>query len=36
MPQVMVINENKLTPADPEHYRTLVREMSTFLVLAED
>ena len=32
--QVIVINENKLSPADPEHYKTLVREMSTFLSLA--
>lgn len=34
--QVMVINENKLSPANPEHYRTLIDEMSTFLSLERE
>ena len=31
--QVKLMNENRLTPADPEHYALLVREMTAFLRL---
>ena len=34
--QVMLINEHRLSPADPEHYRRLVGEMRTFLSLREE
>jgi Fe-S cluster biosynthesis and repair protein YggX len=34
--QVKLMNENRLTPADPEHYAYLVREMRTFLGLREE
>jgi Fe-S cluster biosynthesis and repair protein YggX len=34
--QVMVINEQRLTPADPGHYARLLGEMRTFLGLGED
>jgi len=31
--QVILINEKRLSPVDPEHYRALLREMTTFLNL---
>ena len=31
--QVIVINENALSPANPEHYQRLIGEMETFLSL---
>jgi Fe-S cluster biosynthesis and repair protein YggX len=34
--QVMLINERKLSPAKPEDYRALLREMATFLSLRAD
>jgi Fe-S cluster biosynthesis and repair protein YggX len=34
--QVMVINEQRLTPADPGHYARLLGEMRTFLGLGEE
>jgi Fe-S cluster biosynthesis and repair protein YggX len=34
--QVMLINEQRLSPADPAHYARLVVEMRTFLGLGED
>jgi Fe-S cluster biosynthesis and repair protein YggX len=33
--QVKLINENRLTPANHEHFELLVREMRTFLNLRE-
>jgi len=33
--QVILINENKLTPADPQHYALLIAEMKKFLLLAD-
>jgi Fe-S cluster biosynthesis and repair protein YggX len=33
--QVILMNEKRLTPGDPEHYAILVREMRTFLSLQE-
>ena len=33
--QVILINERSLTPANPEHYEALLREMATFLDLAD-
>ena len=33
--QVKLINENKLSPANPEHYDWLVKEMRSFLRLDE-
>ena len=34
--QVILMNEHRLTPGDPEHYARLVREMSAFLNLKEE
>lgn len=34
--QVKLMNEHHLSPADPEHYDRLVREMKVFLSLQED
>ena len=34
--QVILINERSLSPADPEHYATLVGEMTTYLRLDGD
>jgi Fe-S cluster biosynthesis and repair protein YggX len=34
--QVMLINERKLSPARPEDFRVLLREMTTFLGLRVD
>ena len=34
--QVKLINEKALTPAKPDDYSFLVREMSTFLGLREE
>ena len=31
--QVVLINEEKMSPADPEHYDRLLEEMKTFLNL---
>ncbi len=33
--QVILMNENRLSPAVPEHYERLMREMETFLRLGE-
>ncbi len=33
--QVILINENGLSPADPEHYRRLIGEMRAYLGLDE-
>ena len=33
--QVILINENSLTPAKPEHYEFLVGHMKTFLTIRE-
>ena len=33
--QVILINERSLSPANPEHYEALLREMATFLNLAD-
>ncbi|MHC4428259.1 MAG: Fe(2+)-trafficking protein [Planctomycetota bacterium] len=33
--QVQLINEWQLSPADPEHFERLVREMRTFLGLGD-
>ena len=33
--QVILMNENQLSPGDPEHYRKLIGEMRSFLGLAE-
>ena len=32
--QVILINEQSLSPADPEHYQRLVKEMRAYLGLA--
>jgi Fe-S cluster biosynthesis and repair protein YggX len=34
--QVMLINEQRLRPGEPEHYAKLVREMHAFLRLDEE
>lgn len=33
--QVILINENRLTPRNPEHYERLLAEMRTFLNLRD-
>lgn len=33
--QVILINENKLSPANPEHYKRLIRDMTAFLNLTD-
>ena len=33
--QVILMNENRLSPAVPEHYERLMQEMRTFLRLGE-
>ncbi len=34
--QVILMNERKLSPGDPEHYDLLIREMTTFLNLQDE
>ena len=34
--QVILMNENRLSPGNPEHYDLLVREMTTFLNLKDE
>jgi Fe-S cluster biosynthesis and repair protein YggX len=34
--QVKLMNENRLSPAEPEHYALLVSEMRSFLSLREE
>ena len=34
--QVILMNENRLSPGDPEHYARLVREMKTFLAIRDE
>ena len=34
--QVILMNENRLSPGDPEHYARLVGELETFIALRAD
>lgn len=34
--QVKLMNEHRLSPANPQHYTLLVREMSTYLQLRDE